>query len=154
MNALWASAPNRQALEFCLRWQESVRDLAIRGRAAAPAFDGATSGGPLVMPQLGGSSSRMEAAVSTLDAAKRARIDPREIERLEAGLRETLAFLMHFQFRPGPRHLMPSPALMHGGFPTTPTDLRVRIDHPQHAGTALLHYLRQLERAERRQGAR
>jgi len=154
MNALWARAPNHAALEFCLDWQESVRDLAIRGRAAAPAFDGATSGGPLVMPQLGGSSSRMEAAVSTLDAAKRARIDPHELERLEAGIRETLAFLMHFQLRPGPRHLMPSPALMHGGFPVTPTDLHVRIDYPQHAGTALLHYLRLLERAEPRGAGR
>jgi len=149
MNALWSRAPNHAALRFCLDWQESVRDLAIRGRAAAPAFDGATSGGPLVMPQLVGSSSRMEAAVSTLDAAKRAHIDPREIELLEAGLRESLAFLMHFQLRPGPRHLMPSPALMNGGFPMTPTDLRVRIDYPQHAGTALLHYLRLLESAER-----
>jgi hypothetical protein len=149
MNALWARAPHPGALRFCLDWQESVRDLALRGRDAAPEFDGATSGGPLVMPQLTGSSSRLEAAVSTLDAAKRAGVAPHEIERLEAGIREGLSFLMHFQLRPGPRHLMPSPALMHGGFPTTPTDLRVRIDYPQHAGTALLHYLKLLERENR-----
>jgi hypothetical protein len=149
MNALFSRAPNRGALRFCLDWQESVRNLAIRDRAAAPAFDGATSGGPFVMPQLVGTASRMEAAVSTLDAALRAGIDPGEIERLEAGIRESLGFLMRFQLRPGPAHLMPDPKAMHGGFPATPTDLHVRIDYPQHAGTALLHFLRILEREGR-----
>jgi hypothetical protein len=146
MNELWSRAPNRKALEFCLRWQESVRDLAIEGREAAPELDSATSAGPLALPMLTGTSSRIEAAVSTLDAAKRAGIDPREIERLETGIRRSLAFLMRFQLTPGPRHLMPAPSQMHGGVPASPVDLKVRIDYPQHAGTALLHYLRLLER--------
>jgi hypothetical protein len=146
MNELWSRAPNPKALDFCLRWQESVRDLAIEGRAAAPEFDSATSAGPLAPPMLTGTSSRIEAAVSTLDAAKRAGIDAREIERLETGIRRSLAFLMRFQLSPGPRHLMPEPDKMHGGVPASPVDLRVRIDYPQHAGTALLHYLRLLER--------
>jgi hypothetical protein len=145
MNELWSRAPNRKALDFCLRWQESVRDLAIEGREAMPELDAATSAGPLALPMLTGTSSRVEAAVSTLDAAKRAGIDPREIERLETGIRRSLSFLMRFQLTPGPAHLMPAPSLMHGGVPASPVDLRVRIDYPQHAGTALLHYLRLLE---------
>jgi hypothetical protein len=145
MNELWSRAPNRQALDFCLRWQESVRDLAIEGREAWPELDSATSGGPLAMPMLVGSASRMEAAVSTLDAARRAGVDPAEIERLETGIRRTLSFMLRFQLLPGPRHLMPLPGRMHGGVPASPVDLRVRIDYPQHAGTALLHYLRLLE---------
>jgi hypothetical protein len=148
MNELWSRAPNRKALDFCLRWQESVRDLAIEGREAMPELDAATSAGPLALPMLTGTSSRLEAAVSTLDAAKRAGVDPREIERLETGIRRSLSFLMRFQLTPGPAHLMPAPSLMHGGVPASPVDLRVRIDYPQHAGTALLHYLRLLERGQ------
>lgn len=145
MNELWSRAPNRKALDFCLRWQESVRDLAIEGREASPELDAATSAGPLALPMLTGTSSRLEAAVSTLDAAKRAGVDPAEVERLETGIRRSLAFLMRFQLTPGPRHLMPAPAEMHGGVPASPVDLKVRIDYPQHAGTAFLHYLRLLE---------
>jgi hypothetical protein len=145
MNELWSRAPNRRALDFCLRWQESVRDLAIEGREAMPELDSATSAGPLALPMLTGTSSRIEAAVSTLDAAKRAGVDPRAIERLEIGIRRSLAFLMRFQLTPGPHHLMPAAPLMHGGVPASPVDLRVRIDYPQHAGTAWLHYLRLLE---------
>jgi hypothetical protein len=145
MNELWSRAPNRKALDFCLRWQESVRDLAIEGREAMPELDAATSAGPLALPMLTGTSSRVEAAVSTLDAAKRAGVDPRELERLETGIHRSLSFLMRFQLTPGPRHLMPAAPLMRGGVPASPVDLRVRIDYPQHAGTALLHYLRLLE---------
>jgi hypothetical protein len=145
MNELWSRAPNPKALDFCLRWQESVRDLAIEGREAAPELDSATSAGPLALPMLTGSSSRLEAAVSTLDAARRAGAAPRELERLESGIRRNLAFLMRFQLTPGPRHLMPLPGRMHGGVPASPVDLKVRIDYPQHAGTAILHYLRLLE---------
>jgi hypothetical protein len=53
--------------------------------------------------------------------------------------------MMRFQFTPGPAHLMPDPDDMYGGFPTSETDLRVRIDNPQHAGTGLLEYLRILK---------
>jgi hypothetical protein len=147
MNELWSRAPNRKALDFCLTWQESVRDLAIEGREAMPELDAATSAGPLALPMLTGTSSRIEAAVSTLDAARRARVDPLEIERLETGIRRSLAFLMRFQLTPGPSHLMPEPSRMHGGVPASPVDLHVRIDYPQHAGTALLHYLRLLEQS-------
>jgi len=46
---------------------------------------------------------------------------------------------------------MPNPNLMRGGVPASDTDLKVRIDYPQHAGTAWLNYLRQ---TEARQAAR
>jgi hypothetical protein len=154
MNELWSRAPNPKALDFCLRWQESVRDLAIEGREAAPELDSATSAGPLAMPMLTGTSSRLEAGVSTLDAARRAGADARELERLETGIRRNLAFLMRFQLTPGPHHLMPLPGRMHGGVPASPVDLKVRIDYPQHAGTAILHYLRLLEEREHGGGSR
>ncbi|HEY3496114.1 MAG TPA: hypothetical protein VGK73_15555, partial [Polyangiaceae bacterium] len=145
MGDLWDRAPNPKALRFCLDWQESIRNLAISGRYASPEYEGATSGGPFVPPSLGGSSSRMEAAVSTLKAARRAGISEREIEALEDGMRKTFVYLMRHQFLPGLRHVMANPGQMQGGFPTSPINWKVRIDNPQHAGTGLLHYLEYLE---------
>ena len=145
MNELWDRAPDPEALRFCLDWQESIRDTAVYDRESNPDYDGATSGGPMVPPSLGGSASRMEAAVSTLIAARKAGISAAELAKLESGLRDTLGFLMRYQFVPGPRHIMPNPGMMHGGFPQSTTNLKVRIDQPQHAGTAVLHYLEYLE---------
>jgi len=145
LGALWEKAPNRKALNFCLEWQEAVRTTAIWEREANPEYDGATSAGPFVPPALVGTATRMEAAVSTLTAARLAGVPAKEIEALEAGIVKSLAFLMHFQLLPGPDYVMRAPRFMRGGIPNTPTDFHVRIDNPQHAGTALLHYLKVLE---------
>lgn len=149
LDELWDRAPNPKALRFCLDWQEFVRDTAIYGREAAPEYEAGATSGAFVPPQIIVSASRMEAAVATLAAAEAAKIAPAELERLEAGIRATLAFMMRFQFTPGPAHLMPDPDNMYGGFATSETDLRVRIDTPQHAGTALLEYLRILKGRQR-----
>jgi hypothetical protein len=149
LGALWDRAPNRDALRFCLQWQEAVRNTAIWGREASPEYDGATSAGPFVPPALVGTATRMEAAVSTLRVARVAGVPAAEVERLENGIRAGLAFLMRFQFEPGPQQVMRAPGFMRGGIPTTTTDYRVRIDNPQHAGTGLLGYLKVLE-AERK----
>lgn len=145
LDELWDRAPNHKALRFCLDWQEFVRDTAIHDREAAPEYEAGATGGAFVPPQIIVSASRMEAAVATLAAAQAAQLPKAELERLESGIRSTLAFMMRFQFTPGPAHLMPDPEAMHGGFPTSETDLRVRIDNPQHAGTGLLEYLRILK---------
>ncbi|MFZ5891828.1 MAG: hypothetical protein ACOY0T_12300 [Myxococcota bacterium] len=144
LDDLWDRAPDHKALRFCLDWQEFVRDTAIYGREAAPEYEAGATSGAFVPPQIIVSASRMEAAVATLAAAQTSNSNiPRdEVEKLEAGIRATLAFMMRFQFVPGPAHLMPDPATMHGAFPTSETDLRVRIDNPQHVGTGLLEYLR------------
>ncbi|HTQ05898.1 MAG TPA: hypothetical protein VMI54_18685 [Polyangiaceae bacterium] len=150
MDELWERAPNPKALRFCLEWQEMVRNTAIRGRAASPEYDGATSAGPFVPPALVGTATRMEAAVATLRVARLANVPPSQIAALQAGIDDALAFLMRFELNPGPSAVMVNPGVMRGGFPNTPTDLDVRIDYPQHAGTALLGYLKQLEqRGER-----
>lgn len=145
LGELWDRAPNDDALRFCLAWQESVRTMAVWGREASPGFDGATSAGPFVPPALVGTATRMEAAVSTLSAARRSGVSASDVARLEAGIRQSLGFLMRYQLNPGPSHLMPDADNMRGAFPNTPTDFRVRIDYPQHAGTALIKYLKQLE---------
>src|SRR5262249_38669506 len=145
MDELWERAPNQKALRFCLEWEEMVRNTAIWGREASPEYDGATSAGPFVPPALVGTATRMEAAVATLRVARLAKVSPAQIAALELGIDYALAFLMHFELNPGPAEIMADPGIMRGGVPNTPTDLDVRIDYPQHAGTALIGYLKQLE---------
>jgi hypothetical protein len=146
LDELWERAPNRKALRFCLDWQAFVYDTAIGGREASPEYDGATSAGPFVPPAIVGTATRMEAAVATLRVAKIAGVSASELERLEAGVRAGLGFLLRTQLNPGPAQVMVNPDMMRGGVPNTPTDLTVRIDYPQHAGTGLIGYLKQLER--------
>ncbi len=138
---LWERAPNRRALEFCLAWQEANRKTMVDD-GVAPGYDGVQAVNPVGAPRFTGSASRMEAAVATLATARRAGVPEREIRALEEGLERTLSFLLRAQFRPGPTHLMPDSKALHGGFPGGVTDLHVRIDFPQHAGAALLRYLR------------
>jgi len=145
LEELWERAPNRKALDFCLEWQEAVSATAIWNREASPEYDGATSAGPFVPPALVGTATRMEAAVATLRVARLAGVSAAKVDELERNIKTSLEFLMHFQLNPGPANVMVNPGAMRGGFPSTPTDLRVRIDYPQHAGTAIIGYLKQLE---------
>jgi hypothetical protein len=147
LEELWERAPNRKALRFCLEWSEAVRTMAIWEREASPEYDGATSTGPLVPPALVGTSTRMEAAVATLRVARLAGVPEREIDALEAGIKQSLGFLLRFQLGPSQRFLMPAGPFMFGAFPNTPTDWHVRIDYPQHAGTSIIGYLKLLEAA-------
>ncbi len=150
MGELWERAPNQKAMDFCLQWQEAVRDTAIWYREASPSYDGATSAGPFVPPAFVGTGTRMEAAAATLRAALISGATRAEVEELEAGIRKSLGFLLRYQLNPGPSHLMPEPAVMRGAFGSTPTDFRVRIDYPQHAGTAIIKYLKLLEQREKK----
>jgi hypothetical protein len=77
--------------------------------------------------------------------ARHADVSAREVRELEQGVRRTLAFLLRNQFLPGPTHLMNDPASVLGGFSGGATDFHVRIDFPQHAGAAILRYLRLVE---------
>jgi hypothetical protein len=145
MEDLWDRAPDQTALEFCLRWQESTRAGLVDGDVI-PEYDGAYSPNVISPPRFTGSASRMEAGVATLAVAKRAGIPEGEVEVLEHGVRRTLSFLLRHFYMPGPTHLMPDPRALHGGIPGGVTDLNVRIDYPQHAGAALLRYLRLIEK--------
>ncbi len=149
LDDLWEHAPNYQALDFCLDWQEFVRNTAVQGREATPEYDGASTTGPFVPPQLVASSTRMEAGVATLAAARRANLSKSALERLEQGIQRAFAFMLRFQFLPGPAHLMPDPELMHGAVPSSETDLHVRIDFPQHAGSGWVEYAEMLKAAQR-----
>jgi len=91
-------------------------------------------------PRLTPTASRLEAAVSTLEVARAAAVPAAQREPLEHQIKRAFAFLLRYQFTPGPTHLMPNARLLNGGFPGSALDLHVRIDYPQHAGGALLRY--------------
>lgn len=140
MEDLWERAPNYEALEFCLNWQEYNRGLMLE---KGP-FRGVMTANPYQALRFIASASRTEAAVATLRIARLAQIPERRLAKLEDGIRQTLGMLLNVQFMPGPTYLMPNPALAYGGFPGGRIDHRIRIDYPQHAGSALLRYLRLL----------
>lgn len=137
---LWQRAPDRAALDFCLGWQAANRRLQFDSPPAPAEYDGAISRGPFMSPRLTPLASRMEAAVATLAVARAAGTPAAEVELLEREIRRGFAFLLRYQFSPGPAHLMNNPARAAGGFPGSPIDLHVRIDYPQHAAGALLRY--------------
>ena len=137
---LWQRAPDRVALQFCLDWQAVNRNLQFESPPVASSYDGGISRGPFMAPRLTPTASRLEAAVATLEVARAAGVPAAQVELLEHQIKRAFAFLLRYQFSPGPTHLMPSPRLAAGGFPGSGIDLHVRIDYPQHAAGALLRY--------------
>jgi hypothetical protein len=141
MGDLWARAPSRNALDFCLRWQAFNRALQYRNGDTSFDADGAYGFGPILTPRLTPVASRSEAGIATLDAARRAGISADELMRLEGQTRRSLALLLRQQFRPGPRHLLVDPAAINGAMPGSEVDWQLRIDYAQHTGSALLRWL-------------
>jgi hypothetical protein len=103
--------------------------------------DGSLGLTAIVTPRLTPVASRCEAAVATLDAAKRAGIDPREIAALDHQLRRSLALLVRAELRPGPSHLFADPGAVFGAMPGSAVDWELRIDYAQHAGSAMMRWL-------------
>jgi hypothetical protein len=103
--------------------------------------EGAYGVGPLVPPHLTPAGSRSEAALATLEAARKAGIDEGELGPLETQIRKSIAMLLRHQFRPGPRHLLADPAAVEGAMPASEVDWQLRIDFVQHTGGALIRWL-------------
>jgi len=137
---IWQRAPDPVALEFCLDWQAVNRNLQFDSPPALASYDGGISRGPFMAPRLTPTASQLEAAVATLEVARAAGVPAAEVELLEHQIKRAFAFLLRYQFSPGPTYSMPNPRLLAGGFPGSAVDLHVRIDYPQHAGGALLRY--------------
>ncbi|MEP7049630.1 MAG: prenyltransferase/squalene oxidase repeat-containing protein [Pseudomonadota bacterium] len=150
LDDLWQRAPDRAALRFCLNWQANNRVLQYGALADRPGIEGGLSRGPFLSPRLTPLASRMEAAVATLSVARQAGVEPAELATLGAEIKSGLAFLLRYQYTPGPAYLMPDPRAVSGGFPGSLVDQHVRIDYPQHAGGALLRYW-ELEHAAKEQ---
>jgi hypothetical protein len=144
MGDLWARAPNRAALDFCLGWQDFTRKLQYRTGDTILDAEGAFGVGPVVTPRLTPAGSRTEAAVATLEAARAAGVAPEELAELDAQIRRSLALLIRHQLHPGPKHLFADPAAVDGAIPGSEVDWQLRIDYDQHAGSAMVRYLQRI----------
>jgi hypothetical protein len=140
LQELWDRAPNRAALEFCLDDQRFNLQAESRG-ADLRDFAGGIAPNPFAPPRMAATGARTEGAVATLATALAAGRSADEISALDAQVRRALAFMLRFQLRPGPRHLMHDPARMLGAMPGSPTDLSIRIDYQQHVAGSMLRYL-------------
>jgi hypothetical protein len=141
MDDLWERAPDPKALDFCLRWAAQNRAMQMSADEAPYDVDGSLGLTAIVTPRLTPVASRCEAAVATLDAAKRAGIDPHEIAALDHQLRRSLALLVRAELRPGPSHLFADPGAVFGAMPGSAVDWELRIDYSQHAGSAMMRWL-------------
>jgi hypothetical protein len=138
---LWASRPNADALDFCLRWHAYGRNMQYAQGETPYDAEGAFGVGPVITPRLTPVASRCEAGVATLAAARKAGVSKREDEALELQLRKSLALLIRHQLTPGLSHLFADPAAVRGAMPGSPVDWQLRIDYAQHAGSAMVRWL-------------
>jgi hypothetical protein len=97
------------------------------------------------VPRVTETGSRTEAAAATLRVATAAGVNPAELAILHEQVKRCVAYLLGYQFDPGPKHLMQKPEAVIGGLPGSKVDLQSRIDFAQHAGAGMLRYLRYLE---------
>ena len=141
MAELWPLAPDRKALDFCLRWQAFGRVIQQREGDSPFDADGAVAVGPVLTPRLTPVASRCEAAVATLDIARRAGVAADEIAALDLQIRRALALLARQQLLPGPTYLFKSPGSVFGAMPGSEVDWQLRIDYAQHAGSAMVRWL-------------
>ena len=138
------------ALDFCLRWAQFNRAVQY-GRFDTPwSSEGAYGVGPLFLPRITPVASRTEAFISTVAMVEAAGLErPRLKRQVERGLR----MLQRHQWVPGPAHLLADPEAAHGGLPGSPSELLVRNDFVQHAGSAMIRWAERIRRGSSGSGA-
>jgi hypothetical protein len=144
MAALWSVAPDRDALELCLRWMEWTGASQLRAGDGPWDADGAIGVGPFVVPRTSALASRCEAGAAVLAVAREAGVERERVAALEARLAAAISWLVRRQLRPklrGMEHLFVDPEAVDGAFPESEVRWRLRIDGTQHAGDALLRWL-------------
>jgi hypothetical protein len=141
MDDLWARAPSAPALDFCLRWHAYGRRLEYVSGETPFDAEGAYGVGPVPTPRLTPAASRAEAAIATLDAARRAGVAGAELSLLEHQIRKSLAMLIRHQLPQPAPYLMADPAAVEGALPASEVDWQLRVDFAQHTGSALVRWL-------------
>ncbi len=149
LEALWTEAPDERALAFCEDYARWLRDLQYR--EGETAFDAAGAYGALSLfpPRVSAAAGRTEGILSVLSVLERTGASEARIAPVRAQVERSLGLILRHQFRPGPMYLFASPERVLGGIPTSEADLDVRIDAPQHAGMAMLRYIRVSESTSR-----
>ncbi len=141
----WKRVPDRHALRFCLDYQAFNRMGQFESHGRLGPYDGGISPDPFFPPRLTVTSARTEAAVATLATAVRANIDQSDIAVLENQIRRSLAFILRYQFLPGPTYLTADPVRVFGTVNGSRVDWTIRNDFPQHAGSAMVRFARYLK---------
>ena len=141
LDDLWEAAPDPKALDFCIRWHEQNRLMQFREGDAPFDVEGSYGVSAIVTPRLTPAGSRSEAAVATLSAARKAGLPQAQLDALDGQLRRSLALVVRQQFRPGPAHLFADPDAVYGAIPGSSVDWQIRIDYPQHAGSAMVRWI-------------
>jgi hypothetical protein len=141
LDDLWNKAPDRDALDFCVRWHQQNRLMQFREGDTPFDAEGSFGVTPIITPRLTPVGSRCEAAVATLSAARKAGLPQVELDLLDAQLRRSLALLIRQQLRGAASHLFADPAAVHGAMPGSSVDWQLRIDYAQHAGSAMVRWL-------------
>lgn len=129
------------ALDFCLRWLDYQRVLQYRAGETPWEAEGAIGAGPVLLPRVTTSASRVEAGVPIYRLAL-ARGD--DVSELREQMVRSLRLLLRVRWSPGPVHLMRRPAAALGGMPSTQAGFVARNDFVQHAGSAMLAWLEHL----------
>jgi len=145
LDELWNRAPDRQALSFCLDFHAFNRKGQFDTKGSVKLYDGGIGANPFFPPRFGVTASRTEAAVATLTTAVRADIDRSETTVLENQIRRSLAYILRYQFLPGPTYLLANPESTFGAIIGSPVDWSIRNDFPQHAGSAMVRFSRYLK---------
>lgn len=136
-----------EATDFCGRWADWNAHLQYREGETPWSVAGSFGVSPFIAPRFTPVGSRSEAFIASYRLFK---ARGRSTERLRPMIERGMVNLMRWQWRPGPTHLLASPAGAEGGFPGGPVELMVRNDYVQHAGSALLAWVEVLreERGE------
>ncbi len=103
--------------------------------------EGAIGVGPVLLPRVTTSASRVEAGVPIYRMAL-ARGD--DVTALKLQMERSLGLLLRVSWNPGPVHMMRKPAAALGGMPSTEAGFVARNDFVQHAGSAMLAWLEHL----------
>jgi len=129
------------ALDFCLRWLGYQRALQYRSGETPWEAEGAIGAGPVLLPRVTTSASRVEAGVPIYQLAL-ARGD--DVDELRLQMVRSLRLLLRVRWNPGPVHMMRAPQAALGGMPSTQAGFVARNDFVQHAGSAMLAWLQHL----------
>ncbi|MFO0679654.1 MAG: hypothetical protein U0169_24210 [Polyangiaceae bacterium] len=142
LDALWDSDPDPAALAFCEAYGAWLRELQFTTHESAYDAEGSYGIGSFLAPRYGAVAGRTEGMLGLYAVLVRSGAGPERTGPVREQIERSLALLLRHQYRPGPAYLFATPAAAYGGYPTSDADLDVRIDTPQHAGMAMLRYIR------------
>jgi hypothetical protein len=136
---------SRAGIEFCRRWLGFQRALQYRPGQAPWPVEGAIGVGPLIVPRLTSTASRLEAA-AMLYPVLRAHGYP--VGELRSQIEASLRLMLRTRWAPGPTHLLFEPDAALGGVPQSMLSLDVRNDYVQHACSGMLHWVEVLRQEQ------